>query len=144
MIAAPQLLASNEAEAVGWLMIILVILVLGFVAVIFVRKRLREADDTPSAAPAPFALDALRDLLRQGKLTQEEFDRLRGQIVEKLQPTTLSLADIRRMLQNEEIGLDEYERLKAQIVAAMKDSSIPYPQKPKPKEPGGPDPKNPA
>ncbi len=144
MLAAPQLLADGEAEAVGWLLLILIIVVLGFVAVIFIRKYYHEADESTTAAPAPFTMDALKGLLRQGKLTQEEFDRLRSQLVEKLKPTTLSLADIRRMLQNEEIGIDEYEKLKAQIVAAMKDSSIPYPQKPKTKEPGQSDQNSPA
>lgn len=143
MFAAPQLLAEGEVEAIGWLLIILVMVVLLFVAFVFVRKYFREDDEPQSADSAPFGLDALRDLLRQGKLTQEEFDRLRAQMVEKLKPATLSLGDIRRMLRDEEIGLDEYESLKAQIVAAMKDSSIPYPDKPKPRDPGTPDSKNP-
>ncbi|GEM_PF-6016209 len=140
MFAAPQLLATGEVEAIGWLLIILVMVVLAFIAFVFVRRHYWEEDKPQSTDSAPFGLDALRDLLRQGKLTQEEFDRLRAQMVEKLKPATLSLADIRRMLKNEEIGLDEYERLKAQIVAAMKDSSIPYPDRPKPRDPGTPGP----
>lgn len=143
MFAAPRILADGEVEAIGWLLIILVIVVLLFVAVMFIRKHFRESDEASTTEAAPFALDALRDLLRQGKLTQEEYDRLRNQMVEKLKPNTLSLADIRRMLQNEEIGIDEYERLKAQIVASMKDPSIPYPNKPKPQNPDTPDQKSP-
>ena len=138
MFAAPQLLATGEVEAIGWLLIILVMVVLLFIAFVFVRRYYREEDQPESTNSAPFGLEALRDLLRQGKLTQEEFDRLRAQMVEKLKPATLSLADIRRMLKDEEIGLDEYERLKAQIVSAMKDSSIPYPSKPKSSDPKNP------
>lgn len=143
MFAAPRFLADGEVEAVGWLLIILVIVVLLFVAVVFIRKHFQEGEDAPETESAPFALDSLRELLRQGKLTQEEYDRLRGQMVEKLKPSTLGLADIRRMLQNEEIGIDEYERLKAQIIASMKNPSIPYPDKPKPQNPDTPDQKSP-
>lgn len=134
MRAAPYLLAAGEVEAIGWLLIILVIVVLLFVAAIFIRKHFRE--DTSTTESAPFDLGDLKSLVRQGKLTQEEYDRLRAQMVEKLKPTTLSLPDLRRMLQNGEIGPDEYERLKAQVIAAMKDSSVPYPDRPKPKDPG--------
>ncbi len=136
MSAAPQILAEGEVQAVGWLLIILVLVVVLFVAAIFVRKHYRETDEAIGATPVPFSLDALKDLLRQGKLTQEEYDRLRTGLVEKLKPRTLGLADIRRMLQNEEIGIDEYEKLKARIIASMKDSSIPYPERPRPANDG--------
>lgn len=134
MPAAFHLLAAGEVQAIGWLLILLVLVVLGFVAVIFIRRHYHEDEEPLASNSAPFAIGDLRDLLRQGKLTQEEYDRLHAQMVEKLKPTTLSLGDIRKMLQNGEISPEEYERLKAQIVAAMKDSSLPYPERPKPPE----------
>ena len=73
MFAAPQLLATGEVEAIGWLLIILVMVVLAFIAFVFVRRHYWEEDKPQSTDSAPFGLDALRDLLRQGKLTQEEF-----------------------------------------------------------------------
>jgi hypothetical protein len=66
-------------EALGWSLVIIVLLLAAFAGVMYLRKWLREPDE-PSEA-STFTLGDLRRYLREGKLTQEEYDRLRGQIV---------------------------------------------------------------
>lgn len=133
-VVCSTLAQSSPLDAVPWLLLVLVVVILLFVAVVFIRRYLR-TDDGPSTPSAPFALGDLRALVKQGKLTEEEFGRLKAQIAEKLKPTTLSLGDVRQMLKDGQIGLDEFERLKAQVMAAMKDPTLPYPERPKPKDP---------
>lgn len=68
------------AEAFFWLIIILVMIVVLMVAFVFVRKYFRD-DASDLSTTVPFTLGDLRQLLREGKLTQEEYERLRQQII---------------------------------------------------------------
>lgn len=66
-------------EAIGWLLLIFILVIAGFLAVTYLRKRL-QTDEDPAEGSA-FTLGDLRNLVKQGKLTQEEYDRLRAGIV---------------------------------------------------------------
>lgn len=66
-------------DAVGWLLVIFVLIIILFMAVTFLRKRLRAVDEAVDQ-PA-FTLGDLRQLVKQGKLTQAEYDRLRDKMV---------------------------------------------------------------
>lgn len=68
------------AEALFWLIIILLLIVVLMVAFVFVRRYFRD-DASDLSSTTPFTLGDLRQLLREGKLTQEEYDRLRQQII---------------------------------------------------------------
>lgn len=67
-------------EAIFWLIIILALIVVLMVAFVFVRRYFRD-EPADLSSTTPFTLGDLRQLLKQGKLTQEEYDRLREQII---------------------------------------------------------------
>lgn len=67
------------AEVFGWLLVLFVLLIAGFMGVMYLRKWLNSTVE--SETPEPFTLGDLRSLLKQRKLTQEEFDRLRDQTI---------------------------------------------------------------
>lgn len=64
-------------QVAPWLAVLVVVTLLGWVVAMLLRRRFRE----PDAAEAPFTLDGLRALRRQGKITDEEFERARQVIV---------------------------------------------------------------
>jgi hypothetical protein len=51
---------------------VIVVAILLFAIVIWVRRKVRQPDSTP---PGGFTLSDLRRLVKQGKMTPEEFDR---------------------------------------------------------------------
>ncbi|MFN4244096.1 MAG: hypothetical protein ACK4PI_12775 [Tepidisphaerales bacterium] len=74
---------AQAAEFTSILLASLVLLVLclgGFWAVVMLRRKLKE-DDSPAKVAGGFTLDDLRTLLAEGKMTQEEFDRAKHQII---------------------------------------------------------------
>ena len=64
----------------GWSLVLIALLVVGFFAISKLRQWLK--DDAPMAGPAiGFTLSDLRQLHRQGKMTDEEFERARSKMV---------------------------------------------------------------
>ena len=70
--------ASGMAGALGWSLVLIVLVVAAFFAVVRLRGWLRDDDTPPSAG---FSLTDLRQLHRQGKMTDEEFEKARNLMV---------------------------------------------------------------
>ena len=68
------------AEAITWLIVILVAVVLLMIVFVFVR-RYYQSESGAMSESAIFSLGDLRRLLKEGRLTQGEYDRLRDHIV---------------------------------------------------------------
>ncbi len=64
-------------QVAPWLFVLVVVTILGWVVAMLIRRQFRE----PDSGDAPFTLDGLRSLRRQGKITDEEFERARQVIV---------------------------------------------------------------
>ncbi len=80
-----------EVQAFAWLLVILVLLVLLFIGFSFIRKYFKsDAVDTPAEA---FTLADVRDLFKQGKITQAEFDQLKQHVIAMTQAESSKPAD---------------------------------------------------
>jgi hypothetical protein len=69
------------SEIIYLCMILIGMLLVGTVGVSFVRKWLSRNDDTPGGG---FTFSDLRQLHREGKLTDAEFERVRAKLVAKI------------------------------------------------------------
>jgi hypothetical protein len=67
-----------EVQAFLLLLVLLAALVAAFMGIMFLRRWLASGDSAPQEI---FTLDDLRQLFRQGKITQIEFDQLKQHIV---------------------------------------------------------------
>ncbi|MFI5379096.1 MAG: SHOCT domain-containing protein [Tepidisphaerales bacterium] len=69
-------LAQHDVSSIFvWLLVLVVLIVVGCVLVAWVRRRLNVQDDNPSGG---FTLSDLRELRRQGKMSEEEFERAKS------------------------------------------------------------------
>jgi hypothetical protein len=66
-----------------WLLVVAALVFVGYLMISWLRKGLT-GDDTDSA-PAGFTLSDLRELHRTGKMTTEEFERAKTQMVATIQ-----------------------------------------------------------
>lgn len=72
---------ASDVGTIIWASLALIVLcIVGFFAVATLRRKLKD-DDTATNAGGGFTLDDLRTLLAQGKMSQDEFDRAKHQIV---------------------------------------------------------------
>ena len=70
--------ASNESSAIiVWSLVLFAFVIAGFLVVAWLKKRLKEPDQTPSAG---FTLSDLREMHRSGQLSAEEFERARARM----------------------------------------------------------------
>ena len=78
----PHLLAqpSGMGGVIGWSLVLIVLLIIGAAGVLRLRRWLKE-DDAPSGGIG-FTLSDLRQLHKQGKMTDAEFERARAKMVE--------------------------------------------------------------
>lgn len=71
---------ASDFGSILWASLALIVLcIVGFFAVATLRRRLR--DDDAAAPGGGFTLDDLRRLQAEGKMSQEEFDRAKHQMV---------------------------------------------------------------
>lgn len=75
---------GGASAAMFWLLVILAMVVVLFVVATLVRRHFYS--DRPPATGSPFTLGELRELHRQKKITQEEYDRLKAQLIGRLGP----------------------------------------------------------
>ena len=68
-----------SVDALFWLLVILVLIVVMFFGISMLRRWVRSTDESPAAQT--FTLGDLRSMLKRGQITQEEYDRLRNQII---------------------------------------------------------------
>jgi len=85
------LLAKISTENLLWIGGLLGLLLCGGgLAFWLIRKKLRPAEDEPSTLDAaPFTLDQLRRLHRQGQLSDAEFETLKQKILDQTNPDHL-------------------------------------------------------
>jgi hypothetical protein len=70
-------LAQHDVSSIFvWLLVLVVLIVVGCVLVAWARRRLSAGDG--DNAPGGFTLSDLRELRRQGKMTEEEFERAKS------------------------------------------------------------------
>ena len=72
-----DLSASLLGDVLPWLGILALLAIVGWLAIVFVRRRIRRSDEDE----APFTLDDLRRLHREGKLSDAEFARTRDAMI---------------------------------------------------------------
>lgn len=82
---------GNMLPVFGWSLVLICLLVAGFFAVSKLRQWLKE-DDVPGPAIG-FTLSDLRQLHKQGKMSDEEFERARSLIVGNAKAMSAKLPD---------------------------------------------------
>ena len=65
-------------NAILWLIAALIVL---FVVTVWVRRYFLKGDDPAASSPAGFTLGDLRQLHKNGQMTDEEFERAKAQVV---------------------------------------------------------------
>jgi len=74
--------AANDNRAIFvWSLVLLAVVIVGFVLVLWVKRRLQHQDMAPTLG---FSLADLRELHRTGKISDEEFERARGRMAASL------------------------------------------------------------
>ena len=75
----------------GWLLVLIVLVVAGFVAISWVRKWMKE-DDIPSGGTG-FGLGELRQMHARGDITTEEYERARAKMTASAKAMTANMPD---------------------------------------------------
>src|SRR5215210_6612608 len=91
MPAAHVTYLAQAASVFGWSIVVLIFIVLGFVAIAWVRKWLKE-DDIPSGGTG-FGLGELRKMHARGELTAEEYERARSKMSAAAKAITADMPD---------------------------------------------------
>ncbi|HWE01583.1 MAG TPA: SHOCT domain-containing protein [Tepidisphaeraceae bacterium] len=68
-------------SVIVWSSALVAFLVIGFVLVAAVKKRMRDDDVSAPGAAAGFSLSDLRQLHRQGQISDDEFERAKEKII---------------------------------------------------------------
>jgi hypothetical protein len=81
-----MIVAANDTRAIFvWSLVLLAAVIVGFVLVLWVKRRLKHDDAAPTLG---FSLADLRELHRTGKISDEEFERARGKMAASLKRET--------------------------------------------------------
>jgi hypothetical protein len=76
----PTIAANEVGPIIVWSLLLIVFLVLMFVAIVYFKKWLSK-DDLDSAGDVGFTLGDLRRLHKQGKMSDEEYEKARVQMI---------------------------------------------------------------
>lgn len=68
-------------NVMGWSIVLIGLLVVAFIAVVYIKKRMLRDEDLSGGG---FSLGDLRALHRQGKMTDEEFEKAKQAILDAL------------------------------------------------------------
>jgi hypothetical protein len=82
---------AGIASVIGWSLVLITLLLVGYFAVMRLRSWLRN-DDVPTGGIG-FTLSDLRQLHREGKMTDEEYERARGKMVSAAKEMAAKLPD---------------------------------------------------
>ena len=75
-----MLAETNSFDIIGWSLALLGLLVGGFWAAVFLKRRLQAPDEE---MPVGFTLSDLRELHRSGRMTAQEYEKAKEQVVKK-------------------------------------------------------------
>lgn len=78
----PILAQSGIGGVILWSIFIVILIVVGFTAVIWIKRWVSEPDDAPVGG---FSLGDLRQLHKTGQMSDEEFEKAKAMIVEAAQ-----------------------------------------------------------
>jgi hypothetical protein len=79
-----MIVVSNAPlSIVVWSLVLVAVVIAGYATVLWVRRKLRPADEPPVPG---FTLEDLRQMHRKGQLTDEEFERARSRMAASLRP----------------------------------------------------------
>lgn len=82
--------SRSFSEVVPWLILLLGLVLVGGVLIFLARRMLRDQSSSP---PEPFTLQGLRDMRAQGLISDEEFERARTAMIDRLTATEAPDAD---------------------------------------------------
>ena len=109
---APMLAQSTGTGSVlVWSLALIFFLVLGFVAVSYVRKWVKD-DAEPDKGPG-FTLGDLRRMHAKGQMTDEEFERARAQMIAATQRAAERAAEAAREAAKQRGGVADIEAIRA-------------------------------
>lgn len=83
---------AQAGSVFGWSLVVIVFVVVGFMAVAWLRKWMKE-EDIPSAGGTGFGLSELRRMHARGELTDEEYERARGKMTASAKAVTANMPD---------------------------------------------------
>ncbi|HEV2296340.1 MAG TPA: SHOCT domain-containing protein [Tepidisphaeraceae bacterium] len=82
---------AQAASVVGWSLVVIVLVVVGFGLISWVRKWMKE-DDLPSGGTG-FGLSELRQMHARGELTDAEYERARTKMTASAKAVTANMPD---------------------------------------------------
>ena len=87
------LAAPNMTGAIGWSLVLIAFVVIAFFVLVRLRRWIKEDADAGPSEGIGFTLSDFRRLHREGKMTDEEFDRLRSKMVAGAKAMAQSMPD---------------------------------------------------
>jgi hypothetical protein len=87
------LAAPNMTGIIGWSLVLIVLLVIAVFFLIKLRRWIKEDTDDAAGENVGFSLSDFRRLHREGKMTDEEYERLRSKMLAGAKSMTENLPD---------------------------------------------------
>ena len=87
----PPLVLAQYVSMFGWLLVLLVLVIAGFIGISWLRKWMKE-DEVPSGGTG-FGLGELRQMHARGELTTEEYERARAKMTASAKAITANMPD---------------------------------------------------
>ena len=87
------LAAPNMTGAIGWSLVLIAFVVIAFFVLVRLRRWIKEDADGEAGERIGFTLSDFRRLHREGKMTDEEFERLRSKMVAGAKAMAQSMPD---------------------------------------------------
>ena len=123
----PLLGLSNDTRGVFvWSFVLILLLVVGFMAVMSLKKWIAKKDD-PDDDEGGFTLGDLRRLHERGKLTAEEFEKARAQMIAATQRAANRAAEVAaEAAKKQQGGMTDIDQLRARA-ARRRETEAPPP-----------------
>jgi Na+/melibiose symporter-like transporter len=87
----PVSFLAQAGSVFGWSLVVIVFVAIGFMAIAWLRKWMKE-EDIPSGATG-FGLGELRQMHARGELTDEEYERARAKMTASAKAITANMPD---------------------------------------------------
>jgi hypothetical protein len=103
--------SASTGSVLVWSLVLIFFVVLGFVAVSYVRKWVKD-DQEPDKGPG-FTLGDLRRMHAKGQMTDEEFEKARAQMIAATQRAAERAAEAAREAAKQRGGVTDIDELRA-------------------------------